>query len=181
MSRLPQIDPATATGKAAVQLDETQKALGSVPNLFKTLVNSPAAVKGYLAMNGALAAGVLPFPVRERISILTAELNSCTYCLSAHTFTGGTFAKLSEAELAAAREGKSEDTHVQAILTLTRSIVEGRGQGGEQAVEAAHAAGVTDAEIAEVVANISLNVLTNYFNELVDTEVDFPRITPHAH
>jgi uncharacterized peroxidase-related enzyme len=181
MSRLPQIDPATATGKAATQLEETKKALGSVPNLFKVLVNSPAAVKGYLALNSALAGGVLPFPVRERISILTAELNSCTYCLSAHTFTGGKFAKLSEAELAAAREGKSEDPHIQAILRLTHSIVEGRGQGGEQAIEAAHAAGVTDEEIAEVVANVSLNVMTNYFNELVDTDVDFPRVSPHAH
>ncbi|WP_201778782.1 carboxymuconolactone decarboxylase family protein [Streptomyces sp. 150FB] len=181
MSRLPEIDPATATGKAAVQLEETQKAMGSVPNLLKVLVNSPAAVKGYLAMNGALASGVLSFPVRERISILTAELNNCTYCLSAHTFSGGRFAKLSDAELAAAREGKSEDPHVQAILTLTRSVIEGRGQGGEEVVGAARAAGVTDAEIAEVVANVSLNVLTNYFNELVDTEVDFPKVSPHSH
>ncbi|GHH85378.1 alkyl hydroperoxide reductase AhpD [Streptomyces sulfonofaciens] len=179
MSRLPQIDPATATGKAADQLKETQKALGSVPNLFKVLVNSPAAVKGYLGMNGALSTGALPFPVRERISILSAEFNDCTYCLSAHTFTGGKFAKLSEAELAAAREGKSEDPHVQAVLTLTRSVLEGRGQGGEAAVAAAREAGVTDAEIAEVVANVALNIMTNYFNELVDTEVDFPQVTPH--
>jgi uncharacterized peroxidase-related enzyme len=181
MSRLPQIDQATATGKAAVQLEETKKALGSVPNLFKTLVNSPAAVKGYHALNGALAGGVLPFPVRERISILSAEFNGCTYCLSAHTFSGGRFAKLSEAELAAAREAKSEDPHVQAILTLAHTVLEGRGQGGEQAIEAARTAGVTDAEIAEVVANVALNVLTNYFNELVDTDVDFPRVTPHTH
>ncbi|MBP0459916.1 carboxymuconolactone decarboxylase family protein [Streptomyces montanisoli] len=181
MSRLPQIDPENATGKAATQLTETQKALGSVPNLMKVLVNSPAAVKGYLAMNGALAAGVLPFPVRERISILAAELNGCTYCLSAHTFSGGKFAKLSDSELAAAREAKSQDAHIEAILTLTRRVIEGRGQGGEQAIAEARTAGVTDEEIAEVVANVAVNVLTNYFNELVDTDVDFPRVAPHAH
>jgi uncharacterized peroxidase-related enzyme len=181
MSYLPQMDPATATGKAATQLDETKKALGSIPNLFKVLVNSPAAVKGYLSMNGALATGALPFAVRERISVLSAEFNGCTYCLSAHTFTGGKFAKISETELAAAREGKSVDPHIQAVLTLTRTVLERRGQGGEAAVKAAHEAGVTDEEIAEVVANVALNIMTNYFNELVATEVDFPRVAPHRH
>lgn len=181
MSLLPQIDPATATGKAAAQLEETRKALGSVPNLFRVLVNSPAAVKGYLGMNGALGGGVLSFPVRERISILSAEFNGCTYCLSAHTFSGGKFAKLSESELAAAREAKSEDAHAQAILTLAWTVLQGRGQGGQEAVRAAHEAGVSDAEIAEVVANVALNIMTNYFNELVDTEVDFPRVAVHGH
>ncbi|MEW2547966.1 carboxymuconolactone decarboxylase family protein [Streptomyces sp. NPDC047002] len=181
MPRLPQIDPATATGKAAEQLAEAQKAMGSVPNLIKVLANSPAAVKGYLALNGALAAGALPHAVRERLSILTAELNGCGYCLSAHTFIGGEFAGIDAAELAAAREGRSSDPHIEALLALTRSVVEQRGRGGEQAVAAARAAGVTDAEITEVVANVALNILTNYVNELAGTDVDFPVVAPHAH
>jgi uncharacterized peroxidase-related enzyme len=181
MSHIPEIDPATASGKAATQLEETKRALGSVPNLFKVMVNSPAAVKGYLAMNGALSAGTLSFAVRERISIATAEFNGCTYCLSAHSFSGGKFAKISDSELAAAREGKSEDPHIQAILTLVLSVLETRGHEGGAAVQAARDAGLSDAEITEVVANISLNVMTNYFNELVDTDVDFPKVVPHAH
>ena len=36
------------------------------------------------------------------------------------------------------------------------------------------AAGVSDAEITEVVANTALNLLTNYFNHVADTVVDFP-------
>lgn len=183
MSYIPAIDPATASGKAAVQLGETKKALGSIPNLFKTLVNSPAAVKAYLAMNGALSTGVLSFPVRERIAIATAEFNGCTYCLSAHSFTGGKFGKIGESELAAARNGESADPHIQAVLALALHVLETRGRGDGSAVRAARDAGLSNAEIAEVVANISINVMTNYFNELVGTEIDsdFPRITPHAH
>jgi uncharacterized peroxidase-related enzyme len=180
MAHLPLIDPETATGKAAERLDETKKALGTVPNLIKVLVNSPASVKGYLAMSGALSAGVLPAPVRERISIATAEFNGCTYCLSAHTFTGGTFAKISEAELAAAREGKSEDPHVQAVLTLALDVLRTRGAAGAEAVGRAREEGLSDAEIAEVVANVAVNVMTNYFNNLVDTDLDFPEVAPHA-
>jgi len=38
----------------------------------------------------------------------------------------------------------------------------------------AKAADVTDGEIVEVVANVALNVYTNYLNVLADTEIDFP-------
>jgi alkylhydroperoxidase family enzyme len=41
---------------------------------------------------------------------------------------------------------------------------------------AARSAGVTDAEVAEVVGHVALNVLTNYFNVLARTEVDFPPV-----
>jgi hypothetical protein len=36
---------------------------------------------------------------------------------------------------------------------------------------------VTDQEIGEVVANLALNVLTNYFNVLAGVENDWPVIT----
>ncbi|GHK05991.1 hypothetical protein ACWEWI_38875 [Streptomyces sp. NPDC003753] len=40
---------------------------------------------------------------------------------------------------------------------------------------------VTDAEIAEGVGNLALNILTNYFNVLADTDNEWPVVTPHAH
>jgi alkylhydroperoxidase family enzyme len=38
------------------------------------------------------------------------------------------------------------------------------------------AAGFSDAEIAEIIAHVALNVLTNYFNRAADTEIDFPQV-----
>jgi alkylhydroperoxidase family enzyme len=38
----------------------------------------------------------------------------------------------------------------------------------------ARQAGVTDAEIAEVVGVVSLNLFTNYFNHVADPQIDFP-------
>jgi hypothetical protein len=35
-------------------------------------------------------------------------------------------------------------------------------------------AGFSEAEIAEIVAHVAINVLTNYFNIAVETEIDFP-------
>src|ERR1700722_19602841 len=69
MSRIQQIDPATASGKARQLLDAVQSHLGIVPNLTRVLANSPAALEGYLSFSGALAGGVLGAKVREEIAI----------------------------------------------------------------------------------------------------------------
>ena len=35
-------------------------------------------------------------------------------------------------------------------------------------------AGYTDGEVVEIVANVAINIFTNYFNHIANTEVDFP-------
>jgi AhpD family alkylhydroperoxidase len=116
--------------------------------------------------------------VRERISIATAEYNRCEYCLSAHVFLGGKFAKIDAAELELARDAESSDPHIAALLNLSDAIARGRGVIDDTVLKEARAAGVTDAEIAEVVANLALNIFTNYFNLVVDTENDYPPVVP---
>ncbi len=78
--------PTTTTVTKVVPLYAAVKgALGMVPNLMQVLGNSPAALQGYLSLNGALAGGVLPAAVRERLALLVAEANGCDYCLAAHS------------------------------------------------------------------------------------------------
>lgn len=178
MSRLPQIDPATATGEAAELLVQVQKSLGVTPNMTKVMANSPALLKGYLALSGALATGTLPAAVRERLALTTAESNGCEYCLSAHTYIGANIAKVDAEELESARFGKSDDLHTQALLQLSNAVLAERGAVSDDVVADARRAGVTDAEIGEVVGHIALNVLTNYFNVLTQVENDWPVVTP---
>src|ERR1700754_3661627 len=118
MSNLPVIDKATATGQAADLLAQAEKSLGALPNSLKTMANSPALLKGYLGMSGALAGGALPAGVRERLALTIAQYNGCSYCLSAHTYLGGHIAKVDVAELDRARHAKSDDPHTAAVLTL---------------------------------------------------------------
>ena len=56
MSRLP-IPASIETAPAASQplLQAVKKQLGMVPNLFRLVGHSPAALEGYLGLNGALA------------------------------------------------------------------------------------------------------------------------------
>jgi len=88
-------------------------------------------------------------------------------------------AGLKDEAILQARNGKAEDSKLQAILDLARRMVRQRGQLAPGVFEAAHAAGVTHAEFAEIAAHIGLHTFSNYFNNLVDTDIDFPRVKLH--
>ncbi|MFI5613218.1 carboxymuconolactone decarboxylase family protein [Amycolatopsis sp. NPDC051903] len=180
MSTLPQIEPGQASAEAADALADVKKALGAVPNLAKVMANSPALVRGWIALSRALGEGVLPADVRERLAIATAEYNGCEYCLSAHTYAGARVAKIDSTELEAARDAKSADPHTAALLELSDAIVRGRGTIDDATLAGARQGNVTDAEIAEVVGNIALNILTNYLNNVADTDNEWPLVTPRS-
>ncbi|MGN5381153.1 carboxymuconolactone decarboxylase family protein [Streptomyces lasalocidi] len=181
MSRLPQIQSAEATGASAEALAEVRTALGAVSNMAKVMANSPALVKGWLALSDALSGGMIPAPVRERLAIAIAEYNNCTYCLPAHTCIAARVAKVDAEELERARHAESTDPDTAALLALSDAIARGRGHIDGTQLKTARGAGVTDAEIAEVVVNLALNILTNYCNVLADTDDEWPVVTPHTH
>ena len=57
---------ATSPSTSQPLLEAVNKQLGSVPNLFRVVGNSPAALEGYLGLNGALGKGKLEAKTRER-------------------------------------------------------------------------------------------------------------------
>lgn len=177
MTNFAPIELETATGEAARLLTQVKNTLGLVPNMTKVMANSPALLKAYLALSGAVSDGVLPAATRERLAISTAQLNGCEYCLSAHTHIGATIAKVDIAELDAARTARSDDPHIAALLQLSNEIAENNGDVSRDGLQAARQHGVSDEEIAEVVANLALNVLTNYFNLLADVDNDWPVVS----
>jgi len=169
------IDPAVAEGRTRQQLDGVKKTLGVVPNMMRTMAHSPALLEGYLGFSAALAKGALRPAVREQLSLAVSQVNGCEYCLSAHSYFGA-HAKLSPDQLQAAREGEAEDPQAQAALTLALDLIDRRGDLSDEQLADARRAGLSDAEIAEVVGHVALSTLTNYFNQLAQTEVDFPRV-----
>jgi uncharacterized peroxidase-related enzyme len=177
MTNFAPVEPETATGKAADLLAQVQESLGLTPNMAKVMANSPALLKGYLALSGAVGGGAIPAGERERLAVATAQLNGCEYCLSAHTYIGANIAKVAAAELDNARRAESDDPHVAALLALSNTIAENAGDVDEVDVKVAREAGVTEEEIGELVANLALNILTNYFNVLAHVENDWPVVS----
>jgi len=176
MANLPLIDPTTAAGPAAELLASVRRALGVTPNMTKAMANSPAVLKGYLELSGALGAGVLPAATRERIALAVAQGNSCAYCLSAHTYLAENIAHLDHDEIASARKAGSADPKIAALLTFAAAVNDNRGAVTRDELDAVRAGGASDEEIAETIGHVALNVLTNYFNKAVDVDIDFPAV-----
>jgi uncharacterized peroxidase-related enzyme len=181
MPRLPTPASIEASPAAARPLlHAVEKQLGVVPNLFRVVGNSPAALEGYLGLNTALGKGELEAATRERIALAVAEVNACDYCLSAHTYLGKNLAKLSEAEIAANRDGISTDSKADAAVRFAVKLVKARGHVSDADVQAVKKAGYNDAQVIEIVLHVALNTLTNYVNEVAKTEIDFPVVTAKA-
>jgi uncharacterized peroxidase-related enzyme len=177
MSRIP--TPANTTDapeKSQPLLEAVHKQLGTVPNMFRLISTSPQALEGYLSLSGALGKGALPAATRERIALAVAEVNGCSYCLSAHSYLGKSLARLDEAEIAANRNGGSNDPKADAAVRFASKVAHERGHVAEVDLSAVKLAGYTDAQVIEIVLHVALNTWTNYFNEVFKTDIDFPVI-----
>jgi uncharacterized peroxidase-related enzyme len=177
MALVPLLDSATAPEAAAKLLADVHRQMGVTPNLTRAMANSPAMLRGYLGLSGALAGGVLSEADRERIALVIAQGNECSYCLSAHSFIAERVAKLSAEDITDARKSIGPDAKTTAILAFAHAVNESRGSVPAGAVEAARAAGISDAELVETIGHVALNVLTNYFNKAVEVDIDFPVVS----
>ena len=154
-------------------LDAVQRQLGVIPNLFRVIANSPAALTGFTGLQGALTKA-LDARTRERIALAVAQVNGCDYCLSAHAYLGLNLARLSAEEIALNRQGASGDARAHAAVHFAARVASQRGHVGAEDLAAVRAAGYTDAQIVEIVGLVAENTFTNYLNEVAKTEIDFP-------
>lgn len=175
MPRLSPIDPQTATGPLKETLDGLTKKLGMVPNMMRTMAQSPAVLDAYIGLSQAANRTSIPAGTREALALALGQRNGCEYCVTAHSLLGRK-AGLDATAVAASREGRGRDAHEGAIIAFALAVNERRGHVTDAEIEAARAAGLTDAVIAEVLAVVALNVFTNWFNHVAQPEIDFPRI-----
>jgi hypothetical protein len=88
----------------------------------------------------------------------------------------GQLAGLNPEEIAACRHARAADPRREAGLVFAQAIVVNRGEVSDAAVNRVRAAGFSDGEITELVANVVINIFTNYVNHVAQTIVDFPRV-----
>lgn len=157
-------------GAAEAIVTSVKQQMGSVPNFFATMAQSPAVLEGFLAFSGALGRGVLNAGPREQIALTVAGTNIGDYCASARTlFAKGAGVRQEEAALNLS--GQASDERTLAILSFVGSAVQRRACFENTQIEALRNHGITDAEL---VAHIGVNMFANYFNHVAETEIDFP-------
>jgi alkylhydroperoxidase family enzyme len=88
----------------------------------------------------------------------------------------GRGAGLTPEDFALARNGSARNAIDQSIAAFAREVTESRGVVSDTAFNVYLGQGLTRGMMVEIVANVSLNLLTNYINHLADTEIDFPQV-----
>lgn len=146
--------------------------LGFVPNLYATLAHSESALDSYLALQNAKSS--LNARAREVINLVVSQVNSCEYCLAAHTALGGMVGFSPEQIIEIRRGAAAFDPKLDSLARLVRSIAVERGHADPELVRAFFDAGWTEEHLVDAIVGIGDKVITNYLHGTTRVPVDFP-------
>lgn len=161
--------PVRSAGCNARLAPEPAESLRPASKLPRLLAWSPAAMKVYRAAENALGGGELSPRQREQIALTVAEINGCAECVAAHVLAGKG-AGLTDAEVSLAQGATGSDTKSNAMLAFTLAVVLQRGDIKNDHLKLLRDAGFPESQIIEIIANIALNIFTNYLNIIFKSE-----------
>jgi uncharacterized peroxidase-related enzyme len=163
MTRIPLVNPATATGSVKQTLDELSARRGELGPMVRGMANSSALLRGYLDLNRAMKRSHLDRRVSERISLAVQEWLGCDYCVAAHSDAARALG-LTETDIELARQGTATEPRTAAIVAFGQQIAAAPAEITDDSVETLRTHGYRDEQIADVVGLVALNVLTGAFN-----------------
>ncbi|MDB6081544.1 MAG: hypothetical protein JWO53_816 [Chlamydiia bacterium] len=173
MSRIQAVSQEKASTAIKPIYDALKKKMGLIPNIFLHMGNSPEILRAFIALSDLIETTSLSKELKTKLALVIAEANQCTYCLSAHTAIAKSMS-INEEAIMQARNASASDKKTGAILRFAQSVVQKQGNVTDKEVQELKANNVSDQEICEIILIITLNTLTNYFNKVVNTDVDFP-------
>ena len=175
MARIPFHTPHTAPEQSRDELKQLEATFGKVLNIHGAMAHSPVVLQSYVALQQVIGDyGTFDGATREAIALAVANVDECSYCQAAHT-AGAKAAGLTEDQTVQIRRGEIDfDPKLAALITLVRESTGNLGAVQDATWQAALDAGWSDVELTEVSIHITLNLFTNYFNHLVETDLDLP-------
>ncbi|WP_438307054.1 carboxymuconolactone decarboxylase family protein (plasmid) [Streptomyces sp. HUAS TT11] len=173
MSRLnvPSLDEVPAGAKGV--LDNVGAQFGFVPNMFMTLASNPVVLDVVMKLQGSLSR-VLDAKTRHTIALAVSQANGCDYCLAVHTYVSSEFGGMSSEDIDLGRAGSSVDPKRAAVARFAQQVVATRGQVSDADLAAVRGAGYTDPQILAIVTVAVAAQLTNFINNVNQTDIDIP-------
>jgi uncharacterized peroxidase-related enzyme len=163
----------TAPAGSRPLLEGIARSFGFVPNLFGVFAESPAALRGALAIYEAYSASSLSAAEQQLVMIAVSEANACEYCVAAPSTLAKRFAKVDPALVGAARRREPlADAKLDALVAFTRKVVEQRGLLADAEVAAFLAAGYTKAQVIEVLLGVGMKTFNNYVDHIAHTPLN---------
>lgn len=159
---------------ARERLEEAQRTLGMVPNMYARMANSPGLLETYSRGYELFREHSGFSPVEQEVVLLAiSRENGCAYCMAAHSFIADQMSKVPPEVTDAIRAGEPiPDPKLAALHHFTQSMVVKRGLPTPADVQAFISAGYDERRMLEIVLAIAVKTLSNYSNHLFHTPVD---------
>jgi len=152
--------------------DNLENALGFVPNLFATYAHSENALTNYLNLSNAKTS--LTAKQKETVNLAVSQVNSCQYCLSAHTALGK-MNGFDEDQIIELRQGKASfDSKLDALAALAKNLTENRGAADDTVLENFFNEGWTKENLVDTIVLVGDKTISNYLHRTTKVPVDFP-------
>jgi len=152
--------------------DNLENAVGFVPNMYAFMAHSPTALGDYLTLQNRKNS--LNNKEKEVVNLIVSQLNGCNYCKSAHTAIGKMVGFTEEQTLEIRRGDISFNPKLNALVQLTREIVQHKGEVSNETKSNFFSAEYSTENLIDVVMTISDKIITNYLFALVKVPIDFP-------
>lgn len=164
----------TAPDASKPLLANSKKAFGRIPGLHAVMAEAPGLLEAYNTVHQLFANSSFD---EDELTVVWQSVNvehACHYCVPAHTGIAKVMGVSDDISDALRNEAPLPNPRLEALRSFTLSVVRGRGNVDDIAVQAFLDAGFTRRQILEVILGVSQKVMSNYTNHFAETPVDVP-------
>jgi len=153
-------------------LEQVEAHYQFVPNALGAMVESPEAVKGYLALDELAHQNSLTDLQRHIVFLTIAREYDCAYCVAAHT----AFAQMGKVDgdiVKRLRDGKNlTDPALQTLQDFTKRMVQTGCMVTTKEVDAFLAHGFTRRQVLDIITMMANKLIAVFANRVMGTDLD---------
>ncbi len=162
----------TAPEGSKALLENSQKAYGMIPGLHGVLASSPQILKAYQTIHELFTQSSFN---EEELTVVWQTINvehACHYCVPAHTGIAHMMKVDAGITESLRNETPLENAKLEALRTMTLSIVRNRGNVSQADLDVFYAAGYEEKHVLDIILGLSQKTISNYTNHIANTPVD---------
>ena len=145
---------------------------GFVPNLLGVFAELPETLEAYLQLHKLFDQSSFNKAERQIILLSISRFADCCYCLAAHGTVANALKIPTEIINAIHYQQPLTDTKLEALRAFIVAVLENRGWVDKQDLQEFYQAGYVQQQVLEIILAISFKTLSNYVNNINDTEID---------
>ncbi|MFB9055691.1 carboxymuconolactone decarboxylase family protein [Mariniflexile ostreae] len=164
----------TAPKGSKALLEQSQKENGMIPGLHGVLAGAPGILEAYQTLHKLFTESSFD---KDELTVVWQTINvehACHYCVPAHTGIAKMMKVDDTITEALRNETPLENPKLEALRTMTLTIVRNRGHVPPKDLERFYAAGYSERQVLEIILGLSQKIISNYTNHIANTPIDAP-------